>query len=193
MAIDTTASSKVVAKSLMTESDAYKQILARQREKYGTFDFSKITNTKDRVMNTIIKRVQEISGRRVFRDFNRHRDYADFLGVLRLMAQSKTKWDAFEAEWGIDPNAFSSYYRIMGNLPWYNRNISEIVPALEPDWQHLEGYVMYMASKLGIVLDYLKFSQVFNEPAWEEWVEEAKQEIQEISDAQLFKEEEAEF
>lgn len=192
MSISTLASSKVVAKSqmLMSEETAYQQMLDKQREKFSNFDFKSFTNPGDRIMRTVLQRVEEISGRKIFRDYNRHGKYADFLGILRLMAQSKTKWVEFTAEWDINPDAFSAYYKIMGNLPWYNRKTGEIVKTLYPNWDAVEGYVMYMASKLGIVLDYVDFSKFFNEDDFQSWVEEAEQEIEEISGVNVFKEEE---
>lgn len=174
-------------KELISKEEAYNQLLENQRKKYANFDFNDFANPNDRIMRSVLERVQNISGRKIFRDFNRHEKFADFLGTLRLMAQSKTKWQELSQEFGINQDAFSSYYKIMGNLPWYNRKSGEIVQTLYPNWDAVEGYVMYMASCLGIVLDYNEFNKIFNEDNFQSWVDEAESDIAEISGVDMFR------
>ena len=176
----TTTLHSFAKKALISKNDAYVQELDAQKKRYGEFDFSEFSSPRDRAIQLALRSVEEITERKIFRDFNRHKDFAEFLGILRAMAQSKTKWTELSEKFQVPVEAFASYYKIMGNLPWYNTKTHTMIGALSPNWEHVENYVMYMASRLNITLDYNKFSRIFNEETWEEWVEETQQEVESL-------------
>lgn len=171
------STSKSTSSSNLTPKDEYIKAIENQKKLYNDFNFEEFTDFSrynlDRGINTFTK----ITGRKLFKDFKNYQEYAELFTLMKGMAQSKNYWDEFERIFKFHPATFSSYYKIMGNLPWYNNYTKKVINTLNPNWERVYKYIGYFATTLGVVIDENRIRELFNPSTWNKMVEETMEDI----------------